>query len=240
MPAAASSSRLYTTVSDLEREFVQTLLDSELVALCGLRDDRIVAPTPAFRHLFGGDVPPDETLLERVAPEDRERVASALNEVGHLRSPPISFRGIRFDGLMLQAEMVATRTRRDDGDLVVAMVSDVTERTANEEQLSALAFYDALTVLPNRLLFQDRIEHALAAASRTGLRFAPTTDWSSTPFSIEPTRRCTRPRGTGRIDSRLPTPARAPCSRPDPPSGRMRTGSAWMRWTTSTSRCSRC
>jgi diguanylate cyclase (GGDEF)-like protein/PAS domain S-box-containing protein len=45
---------------------------------------------------------------------------------------------------------------------------DVTERKAAEERIKFLAYYDALTELPHRLLLQDRMENALAGARRKG------------------------------------------------------------------------
>jgi diguanylate cyclase (GGDEF)-like protein/PAS domain S-box-containing protein len=43
---------------------------------------------------------------------------------------------------------------------------DITERKTAEEQIRTLAFYDALTGLPNRILLRDRLAQALARASR--------------------------------------------------------------------------
>ncbi len=48
----------------------------------------------------------------------------------------------------------------------VGVFSDVTELRARDEHLQHLAFYDALTDLPNRQLFRDRLRHALARAQR--------------------------------------------------------------------------
>lgn len=48
----------------------------------------------------------------------------------------------------------------------VAAFTDVTEHKAAEEQIQRLAFYDPLTNLPNRRLFLDRFDQALAAALR--------------------------------------------------------------------------
>jgi diguanylate cyclase (GGDEF)-like protein/PAS domain S-box-containing protein len=45
---------------------------------------------------------------------------------------------------------------------------DITERKKAENQINQMAFYDALTQLPNRRLLMDRLNHALAASSRNG------------------------------------------------------------------------
>jgi diguanylate cyclase (GGDEF)-like protein/PAS domain S-box-containing protein len=45
-------------------------------------------------------------------------------------------------------------------------IIDITERKMLEEQLTHQAFHDALTHLPNRALFMDRLEHAIARAGR--------------------------------------------------------------------------
>ncbi|HEY0637712.1 MAG TPA: EAL domain-containing protein [Pseudonocardiaceae bacterium] len=48
---------------------------------------------------------------------------------------------------------------------VVVNLGDITDRKRAEEELERLAFHDALTGLPNRALFRDRLRHAL---DRTG------------------------------------------------------------------------
>ncbi|HEX3980905.1 MAG TPA: diguanylate cyclase [Acidimicrobiales bacterium] len=45
---------------------------------------------------------------------------------------------------------------------------DITDRTRLEERLSHQAVHDSLTGLPNRVLFQDRLRHAVARGKRTG------------------------------------------------------------------------
>jgi len=45
----------------------------------------------------------------------------------------------------------------------VATIEDITERTRAEAKIAHLAHYDALTDLPNRVLFRERLEQALKA-----------------------------------------------------------------------------
>ena len=56
----------------------------------------------------------------------------------------------------------------DEGDLAsyVCFFSDISERKASEQRIHRLAYYDALTHLPNRSLFQDRLHTALQSAER--------------------------------------------------------------------------
>lgn len=48
----------------------------------------------------------------------------------------------------------------------IAVFSDISSQKRFEERIHRLAHYDPLTDLPNRRLFQDRLEHALAQARR--------------------------------------------------------------------------
>lgn len=65
----------------------------------------------------------------------------------------------------LQARALPTEDGRTAASLT-GTVQDITERRRIEEQIHHLAYYDSLTGLPNRLLFRDRAQQALAAAER--------------------------------------------------------------------------
>jgi diguanylate cyclase (GGDEF)-like protein len=49
---------------------------------------------------------------------------------------------------------------------LVLTLRDVTERRRLEQELTHRAFHDSLTGLPNRVLFHDRLQHALGRAAR--------------------------------------------------------------------------
>jgi diguanylate cyclase (GGDEF)-like protein/PAS domain S-box-containing protein len=59
--------------------------------------------------------------------------------------------------------------KNDAGQIVnhVGVFSDITKRKAAEEQMLFLAHHDGLTSLPNRGLFSERLNHAVARAHRT-------------------------------------------------------------------------
>lgn len=59
--------------------------------------------------------------------------------------------------------------RNNSGEITnyVASLIDITEQKAAEDRIKQLAYYDELTGLPNRRLFMDRLERAIAASARS-------------------------------------------------------------------------
>ncbi|MHA7115601.1 sensor domain-containing protein [Pseudomonas promysalinigenes] len=74
----------------------------------------------------------------------------------------------RRDGDRYPAWVGITAVLDDEGDLAsyVCFFTDISERKASEQRIHRLAYYDALTHLPNRTLFQDRLHTALQQAER--------------------------------------------------------------------------
>jgi diguanylate cyclase (GGDEF)-like protein/PAS domain S-box-containing protein len=76
----------------------------------------------------------------------------------------------RKDGGHLTVEVHWTLVRDDNGQpqSILSIDTDITRRKQAEREILHLAFYDPLTLLPNRRLLLDRLEHALAACGRSG------------------------------------------------------------------------
>ena len=62
----------------------------------------------------------------------------------------------------------------DHGEVLgcFAVTTDITEHKLTEERIRSLAHHDSLTGLPNRLLFNDRLDQAISLAKRDSRQFA--------------------------------------------------------------------
>lgn len=74
------------------------------------------------------------------------------------------------DGELYAEWLSITALKNDDGDIenYVAVFTDITDRKEKEELIRYQANYDALTGIPNRVLFHDRLEQSVANVRRRG------------------------------------------------------------------------
>ncbi len=137
---------------------------------------RLVAHNAQFRHLM--DLP--DALFEKpgVGFEDIIRYNVARGEYGpgdpeqqfaaivdRARNfTPHNVERVRPNGVALDIRGMPL-----PGGGFVTIYIDITERKQMEEQVRHLAFYDALTNLPNRRLLDDRLAQTMAASKRSGL-----------------------------------------------------------------------
>jgi len=76
----------------------------------------------------------------------------------------------RRDGEVYQEWLSISVIRNDQQETTayVGMFSDISSIRSREHQLERMAYVDALTELPNRLLFHDRLNQAMAFARKSG------------------------------------------------------------------------
>lgn len=136
--------------------------------------------SPEQRAIYG--IGADETItlevfLKQVYPEDRDRIAEAVQRAHDPKcngSFDVQHRIIRRDG-EVRWLMTRSKTFFDEADeerrpvRTIGAVMDITERMRTEEKVAYLAFYDSLTGLANRRLLRDRLDRSLAVSERKQL-----------------------------------------------------------------------
>lgn len=78
----------------------------------------------------------------------------------------LDLEAVRKDGEEISVQLSLSSIRMEGAWHAVGIIRDVTERKEAEEKIRQMAYYDALTGLPNRTLFSDRLNVVLAQAER--------------------------------------------------------------------------
>jgi diguanylate cyclase (GGDEF)-like protein/PAS domain S-box-containing protein len=110
-----------------------------------------------------------QSLAELWSGEDAEKLRMFLAEVAATPAGTVGPVELRFErgSRRCVLESVGSNLTQDPAVQGLALnFRDISERKALEEQLRQLAFHDPLTLLANRNLFRDRVQHALTLAYR--------------------------------------------------------------------------
>ncbi|MFL5380880.1 MAG: PAS domain S-box protein [Longimicrobiaceae bacterium] len=138
-------------------------------------DGGMLRANQAMLEMFG--IEPGELPSLRLAdlyydPSDRQRFRDEIFRTGYVRDYELRLK--RRDGTPVHCLISATLRRAPTGEVVgfQGIIHDITQRKRAEEQLAYGALHDALTGLPNRALFVDRLGQALERVRRGGPPFA--------------------------------------------------------------------
>ncbi|BCJ73756.1 two-component system response regulator [Catellatospora sp. IY07-71] len=168
--AAVDRIRLAAEISRIRssRE-VEALLEQtcDVVLIVG-EDDRVRYASPQARNVFGTSALREVSLLDFV---DARQRAAAEFLLRHVRSGAVGAGDSRADwtirSLDGRAPVVEVSCRElhpgDPARDVALTLHDVTAQRRLEHELTERMFHDTLTGLPNRAVFAERTEHAVAA-----------------------------------------------------------------------------
>jgi diguanylate cyclase (GGDEF)-like protein/PAS domain S-box-containing protein len=121
--------------------------------LLGFTDAEKLIGAPLFRFITNESAP---RLMESLGSLGRSSTRAMTCECQFKRSN---------DARILAVEVTSVPVTYNGRAGVISILHDVTERKQLEDQLAHQAFHDPLTNLANRVLFRDRVEHAIQRAA---------------------------------------------------------------------------
>ena len=80
----------------------------------------------------------------------------------------MEFEGQHANGAVFPIELSVTEMMQGNQRLFTGVIRDITQRKKAQERVEFLAHHDALTALPNRNLYIERVERAIYRAHRSG------------------------------------------------------------------------
>ena len=161
----------------VEARYASLIRNASDVIMIADADGQLRFASPAAERTFA--IHPDElvgrNLLDLWADGDRDRLAAFLGEVSSTQGRTVGPVEAIVESGDRRSTLECVGSNLTDDPAIAGLAlnfRDVSERKALEEQLRKLAFHDPLTLLANRSLFWNRVEHALALAQRTKQRVA--------------------------------------------------------------------
>ncbi|HEX8409603.1 MAG TPA: EAL domain-containing protein [Thermoanaerobaculia bacterium] len=170
----ANRRRAEEALRDSERRFRALIEYSSDILTVLDAGGRILYESPSVERLLGhtaGELM-GAALEEHVHPEDRHALATALTESAGASTPVTAefrMRARNGEWRIVEASVSNLLDNAEVGGIVLNS-RDITARKQDEEMIRHLAYFDALTGLPNRMLFDDRLAQALAHSRRRGAR----------------------------------------------------------------------
>ena len=151
--------------------YFRTLVQNSTDVILIIDDaDLVQYASPSAAVVFGAESLVGSALYELVHADERGNLRETVSEIRRGgRADSSDWLVHRNNGSWLQAEITFQDLSTDPTVRgLVLTLRDVTEHRQLSRDLAHQAFHDSLTGLANRVLFTDRVEHALARANRNG------------------------------------------------------------------------
>ncbi len=192
--AVAGAALLYLQLNPLARRLWKLERSASVNAfkaraIMAATGDGIITTTPqgdiedmnaAARRLFGHPPTNDPVAMHCLAlspvagrKQNLRQLLRATRAAARQEAPAcVELWGARRDGSVFPLELTITQVPVGDSHLFVGVLRDITLRKEEQRRLVGLTQFDALTGLPNRSLFRDRLKTAAWRSAREQSAFA--------------------------------------------------------------------
>ena len=153
-----------TTSNEIHRIIAENIIDMVLIID---RNGAIHYVSPSFKTVLNYDLPLLEmsNLFEKIQQDDQDRVRNEiLSYCGRTikRALKSEFRLRHEEGYYIDVEanivsITDPSFSKNDNDLILVVMRDISERKEVEKAIYRLAFHDSLTNLPNRRSFMNQL-----------------------------------------------------------------------------------
>ncbi|MFS0864658.1 EAL domain-containing protein [Fredinandcohnia sp. 179-A 10B2 NHS] len=133
--------------------------------------EKIVYANPATIKALGL-VNPDElvgqSIYNFVHPSSKEKVVVRSNEIYKNKTVDnyTEYKIVRTDGKIIHLEIAGNEIMYNGEPAIMVVANDISAKKEYEKSIKFMAYHDALTSLPNRHMFNEYLEKAIARSSR--------------------------------------------------------------------------
>ena len=171
---AVANARMRETLRESENRFRSVVESANDAIVLANSHGEIISWNNGAKVIFGYTL--DEISGQRLSvlfpsryyKDSHESDIDPLIALGllHPGSKAIELKGLKKEGKEFPLEISLSSWETAEGLFYSGIIRDITERKLLEDQLTHQALHDPLTKLANRVLFRNRVEHALARGNR--------------------------------------------------------------------------